>query len=166
MRMTLSSILSFSHTSLICLGCLKGLVLCWSLFGNLHLALDCADHPPSSFGLIFPTLTIPSRSWCFRFTLLAPVPTFFPLSPFIVSLPCPCFYFTVFLPLLLLFLSLCQVHPSNYVSPFPPLPFLWVAPPRQYKYFVLATQNGKGAQSGPLPPVLLSQFPLSLSLSP
>jgi len=115
-RMTLSSIPSFSRTSSTCLGHLKGLVLHWCLFGNLHFALDRTDHSPSSFGFIFPTLTTPSRSLHFWFALLAPVPTFFPLSPFFVSLPFPCFYFTVFLPLLSLFPSLWlsgPLHPNT-----------------------------------------------------
>ena len=124
MRTTLSSIPSVSRTSSTCLGRLEGLVLHLCLFGNSHFALDCADHSPSSFGFIFPTLAAPSRSLYFRFTFLAPVSTFFPLSPFIISLPFLCFYFTVFLPLISLFPSLCQVHPSNHVFPFSPLPFL------------------------------------------
>jgi len=74
----------------------------------------------------------------------------------------PCFYFCS-LTLSHVFPFLCAECTSQSPS-FLYLSFrLWVATPRYHKYIVLATQNGKGTQSGPSPQFSSSQFPLSLS---
>jgi len=119
MRTTLSSIPSVSRTSSTCLGRLEGLVLHWCLFGNSHFALDRADHSPSSFGFIFPMLAAPSRSLYFWFALLAPVPTFFPLSPFLFLCLFPAFISLFSFPFSRFSLPCAKCTPPIMFSPFP-----------------------------------------------
>jgi len=123
MRMTLPFNPSLSHASPFVKEALKSWV-----------SIDCFLETPTLL-LVAPITLLPllvsyfPHSYTFQISpfsvcIACPCPHFLSLSPFIVSLPFPCFYFAVFLPLLLLFPSLYQVHPSNHVSPFPPLPFL------------------------------------------
>jgi len=133
----------------------------WALlyFWASLLDFDHTDHLPSSFGFdISHTcyfsfyLRLPAHFSCPSLYILSPIP--FDYFPAFISL---------FPPTFTCFSLLCTKCTSQSPS-FLYLSFrLWVATPRYYKYLVLATQNGKGAQNGPSPQFSSFQFPLSLS---
>jgi len=133
----------------------------WALhyFWASLLDFDRTDHLPSSFG--FDISHTCYFSFYLRFPACFSCPSLYILSPI------PFYYFPAFIslfpPTFTCFSLLCAKCTSQSPS-FLYLSFrLWVATPRYYKYLVLATQNGKGAQSGPSPQFLSPQFPLSLS---